>query len=427
MEKELGIDLPPCQAVWGVIEHPGWAPPQQPMLPAAPHADGASHLAGRHAGGNSGAVTITAAAAGMFGDDVTLQYSTVVAELPNLIEGKALMLAPPDPESANEPPLLDAEAVALLQRPVAMGLREYLSHLASLGVIDLDQGQDEGYNKDPTPVRDAVHGDGSDVDARPFREVVASFIATYEYARFSAEMLTYEAFRQLMHDLATILRRMAPLDPTMLLHDDDDGYSDDYGGEYGESEHGGSYGDLEGDGRSYRSSYSATYYADGEQDTRQAQGRKRFSARGGLAPVRSKSTQSGRSAESGSTASSGSGSQKSSGTSRRLRRRARSISPALPTAASPSQRTGQTTAPRVRREAAPGSRQSESRSSSGNSFAQTRRPYAVSSQPSSASLRSAASSGSVIRLADRAEQQSQGLPYVIQTPSSSSRPDQQLF
>ncbi|GKT86923.1 sucrase/ferredoxin domain-containing protein [Colletotrichum tofieldiae] len=80
-EKETGIALPPRRPVWGEIEHYGWSSPNSIDLP-------------------------------------DLQYSTVLSELPNLIEAKALTLAPPDPSSLTQPPMLDADAVALLQRPL---------------------------------------------------------------------------------------------------------------------------------------------------------------------------------------------------------------------------------------------------------------------------------------------------------------------
>ncbi|KAK3371189.1 hypothetical protein B0T24DRAFT_530803 [Lasiosphaeria ovina] len=154
----VGIDLivPHHIEVWGEIEHPGWAPPTSPDLP-------------------------------------NLQYDAVISELPHLIEAKALTLAPPDPESQADPPLLDPEAVALLQRPESLGLREYLTHLTELGVLA------------PLP----LNGD---------------FLAKYESARFSARPLTIEQFRNLMHLFADILRNMYPLSPAALArYDDSDG------------------------------------------------------------------------------------------------------------------------------------------------------------------------------------------------------------
>ncbi|KAK3387723.1 hypothetical protein B0H63DRAFT_470790 [Podospora didyma] len=154
-DDSVGINIPPRhRAVWGDIEHLGWAPPTSLDLP-------------------------------------NLQYDTVVLELPNLIEAKALTLAPPDPESQADPPALDPEAVALLQRPDSMGLREYLTHLTEVGVLA------------PLPMNN-------------------EFIAKYEGARFSARPISNEQFRALMHLFAEILRNMYPLSPAVLAQYDDD-------------------------------------------------------------------------------------------------------------------------------------------------------------------------------------------------------------
>ncbi|GKT49970.1 defect at low temperature protein 1 [Colletotrichum spaethianum] len=147
-EKETGIALPPRRPVWGEIEHYGWSSPNSIDLP-------------------------------------DLQYSTVLSELPNLIEAKALTLAPPDPSSPAQPPMLDADAVALLQRPLPMSLRDYLGHLAELGVISLNA-------------------------------TTTDFLSTYEYARFSTRLISNAQFRELMHLFAAILRGMRPLDPAVL-------------------------------------------------------------------------------------------------------------------------------------------------------------------------------------------------------------------
>ncbi|KAK3344173.1 hypothetical protein B0T25DRAFT_509349 [Lasiosphaeria hispida] len=147
-EGAVGIDIPQHRAVWGEIEHPGWVAPTSPDLP-------------------------------------DLQYDTVISELPNLIEAKALTLAPPDPESQADPPLLDPEAVGLLQRPESMGLREYLGHLTDLAVLA------------PLPT-------------------TSDFLAQYECARFSTRPVTNEQFRSLMHLFAEILRNMHPLSPSVL-------------------------------------------------------------------------------------------------------------------------------------------------------------------------------------------------------------------
>ncbi|KAL4891868.1 Sucrase/ferredoxin-like-domain-containing protein [Aspergillus ambiguus] len=135
-------DRPP----WGAVEHPGWSSPQSPDLPDMP-------------------------------------YNTVVQELPNLVEAKAVSLAPPDPlhaaaAAAFEP---DTRVVDILRRPASMGLREYLRHLTQLDVIR--------------------HAD-----------TAAEFLARYERARFSAHRLRDPDFRDLMHLFAELLRDMRPLD-----------------------------------------------------------------------------------------------------------------------------------------------------------------------------------------------------------------------
>ncbi|KAK3900634.1 hypothetical protein C8A05DRAFT_17079 [Staphylotrichum tortipilum] len=155
------IEMPPTRPVWGDIEHPGWASPTSPDLP-------------------------------------NLQYDTVVSELPNLIEAKAMTLAPPDPASQTSPPTLDPDAVALLQRPESMGLREYLLYLTDLAVLA------------PLPT-------------------TTEFLARYEAARFSGRPLTEAQFRALMHLFSHILHNMHPLSAAALAR---------YGG--GDSSSGGS-------------------------------------------------------------------------------------------------------------------------------------------------------------------------------------------
>lgn len=142
-EGDMGVVLPPHRPVWGEIEHWGWGSPDSPDL-------------------------------------VDVQYSTVFSELPNLIEAKAFTLAPSDPESRTEPPILEPDAVALLQRPVSMSLRDYIGYLGSLGVLGM------------TPV-------------------VSDFLAKYEQARFSPRPISNAKFRELMKLFAEVLRGMGPL------------------------------------------------------------------------------------------------------------------------------------------------------------------------------------------------------------------------
>ncbi len=139
------------QPTWGHIAHPGWSSPASPDLP-------------------------------------NLHYDTVIAELPNMIEAKAVSLAPIDPHSTSPPdeiPLPDERVVEILQRPLSMGLREYVAYLDSLGLINPP-------------------------------DLGASFITLYERARFSTKPLTESEFRSLMSIFASILRGMTKLDPDLL-------------------------------------------------------------------------------------------------------------------------------------------------------------------------------------------------------------------
>lgn len=147
----INPDAPP----WGHVSHPGWASPASPDLP-------------------------------------NLQYGNVINELPNLIEAKAVSLAPPDPvledralRIQDTPTLPDAQIVALLQRPRTMGLREYLAKLASFGLLNPPS-------------------------------LGPRFLSLYEYARFSTESLAETEFRDIMAVFAEILNGMTELDPAVI-------------------------------------------------------------------------------------------------------------------------------------------------------------------------------------------------------------------
>jgi hypothetical protein len=150
------IHVDPKSPPWGHVAHPGWASPSSPDLP-------------------------------------NLQYWSVICELPNLIEAKAVSLAPPDPVIEedihqypdNAPPLPDAQIVTLLQRPRSMGLRAYLSRLAEFGLLNPP-------SLGPT------------------------FLAQYEYARFSTASLAETQFRDIMAVFADILNSMTELDPAII-------------------------------------------------------------------------------------------------------------------------------------------------------------------------------------------------------------------
>jgi hypothetical protein len=166
MEKEEPIvTIPPRKPVWGEIAHNGWASPTSPDLP-------------------------------------NLQYITVILELPHLIEARAVSLAPADPESTSDPPLPDLRAVDLLQRPVAMGLRDYIGQLIDVGIITS-------------------------------ASTTTEFLASYEYARFSGQPLSEPEFHNLMKQFAEVLRSMNPLSADVLASldiDPPDSDIDDDGG-----------------------------------------------------------------------------------------------------------------------------------------------------------------------------------------------------
>ncbi|KAI1110994.1 hypothetical protein F5Y14DRAFT_335584 [Nemania sp. NC0429] len=147
----------PFRPVWGDVEHNGWGSPASPDL-------------------------------------ANIQYATVLAELPNLIEAKAVALAPPDPDSTPAAPQLDADAVLLLQRVPNMTMRNYIAHLTELGVL-------------------------------PASQDLVRFLDLYERARFSGRPMSNLTFRNLMHLFAELLRAMQPLDSSMLYDPRDDGSS----------------------------------------------------------------------------------------------------------------------------------------------------------------------------------------------------------
>lgn len=148
---------------WGIISHPGWSSPSSPDLP---------HL----------------------------QLNPIIHELSNLMEAKAVSLAPADPldppstgTSPTDPPLPDALVVEYLQRPATMNLRSYISHLTALGMLN-----------QPT--------------------LTTQFLSLYEKARFSGHPISEPDFRTLMALFADILRNLHPLHPSIVhqIRNEDD-------------------------------------------------------------------------------------------------------------------------------------------------------------------------------------------------------------
>lgn len=375
-EDELGINLPPHKPVWGEVEHNGWGSPLSPDFPS-------------------------------------LEYATVVSELPHLIEAKALTLAPPDPTSTMPPdsdgasaaPTMfqpDPDAVALLQRG-NLALRDYLSALAELGVL-------------PTP-----------------SQIAGEFLAAYEQARFSTRPLSARAFRELMRLFADLLRSMKPLDPATLFTDEDE---DDHSSSY--SGRGGGRGDVDVDLDDEAPAATATpstmggangrAAANGDVDAVQRGGGSRASSPGARSS-RTASSAGGYTTSSSSSSSSGRSQLRHHHRHRRRRAHAATAGRASSSHTWSQYRTAPNT-PRMERTVAEAvaaavvaARDAEGRdvqvvggdetsvlsalesdgpqpAGSDSSFAQTRHPYAVG-QGSSGGMVSLASSGSVVRFRDR--------------------------
>lgn len=178
--KSDAIDPLAAARNWGHISHPGWSSPSTPDFP-------------------------------------NLHYDAVVSELPHLLEAKAVALADSDPMSAparetssrrpsgdhspsgDAGTRTDAQILGLLQRPASSGMREYVMHLARIGII-----------KCPAAV-------------------VTRFLAQYDHARFSEQGLSEEGFRSLMALFSDVVRGMTDLDGLILVRgarkDDDWGSS----------------------------------------------------------------------------------------------------------------------------------------------------------------------------------------------------------
>ena len=150
----------PESPAWGHVAHPGWSSPSHPALPG-------------------------------------LQFTTVIAELPNLLEAQAVSLAPSDPafafmsqEDVQAPP--DPAAVATLQRQKWMGVREYLEHLSEMGLMQA------GDDVDPEAAEEIMQKD------------IEDFLQRYEYARYSVEALSEAEFESLMTSFSRVLSRLVP-------------------------------------------------------------------------------------------------------------------------------------------------------------------------------------------------------------------------
>lgn len=142
-----------AEPVWGTVQNAGWSGPGSADMP-------------------------------------DLHFESVVAELGHIIEAKAVSFAPSDPEweMAREtddaaPP--DPVVVGLLRRPVSMGLREYIAHLTSLGIITTSA-------------------------------VISELLSMYEATRFGGRLLQEDDFRHLMSLFSHVLRGMKPPDQAVI-------------------------------------------------------------------------------------------------------------------------------------------------------------------------------------------------------------------
>lgn len=170
--REIPVD--PAYPPWGEVQHPGWSSPS--------HRDD--------------------------NEMPDLQFATVIAELPNLIEARAVSLAPPDPMATPKHgmPVADPVVVDALRRPETMSMRDYLTQLSYLGLVNASQTRQR-------------------------------FLTQYEHARFGGVPVTETEFRRLMSAFAELLSAMTELDPTIVEQIyEQTGEVDAHGQEAGESD-----------------------------------------------------------------------------------------------------------------------------------------------------------------------------------------------
>ena len=151
------IVIDPVKPPWGAVAHAGWTAP--------------THARGETLG--------------------NLQFATVIAELPHLIEARAVSLAPADPNAEagffneEEDAVADMIVVETLRRQKTMGLREYLTQLSYLGLINPPSvGQD--------------------------------FLTMYEKSRFCGRPSSEAEFNRLMAVFAQLLEGMTELHPDIV-------------------------------------------------------------------------------------------------------------------------------------------------------------------------------------------------------------------
>ena len=149
---------------WGAIMHPGW------------HSPASEDMSG-------------------------LEYARVADELIDLIEAKAVSLAPGDPMMTplgDETLPADLRVVDALTRPEGLGMRSYLAQLAELGVL-------------------------------PDSDLTDDFLSIYEQSRFSGKPMTSSEFETMMRLFAEFLRNMPPVEQDLMdfgFDLDEDDYAD---------------------------------------------------------------------------------------------------------------------------------------------------------------------------------------------------------
>lgn len=139
---------------WGVVAHPGWQSPASTEMP-------------------------------------NLEYARVADELIDLIEAKAVSMAPSEDGTMSP----DPKALDVLARPEDLGMRSYLAQLADVGVL-------------------------------PDAELTDEFLASYEFSRFSGRPLLESEFQSMMRLFAELLRGMTQPELDLLDFSDGDDVGD---------------------------------------------------------------------------------------------------------------------------------------------------------------------------------------------------------
>ncbi|QIW99457.1 hypothetical protein AMS68_004975 [Peltaster fructicola] len=111
-----------------------------------------------------------------------LQFDTIIAELPNLLEARAVSLAPRLQHGREYAP--DPRFLEILRRQEKMGMEEYLTQLSYLQLIDLNT-------------------DGQD------------FLTRYRRARFSGVPTSYDEFKLLMLTFGNVMDNILQINPAI--------------------------------------------------------------------------------------------------------------------------------------------------------------------------------------------------------------------